>query len=601
VKGLRVCVVGSFPPPEANGLPTQGVELASRLGEVCSRVSVVSRQGHPIGRLLHSVAHLSLHGPRYDTLCVQTFGNRALLLEGAAILLGRLWRRRVVLCLRGGGLPARLDRAPWPSLWLYGLADASVCPSGYMQQEMARHGLHPQVIPNALDPSRYPFRARSHVRPWLLWMRTMHPFYNPMLALRSFELVRQRYPDARLTMAGVDRGMAAEIRAAAVAKGLPVTFPGVIPKPEIPALMEGHDIYLNTPHVDNMPVNVIEGLLCGLPVVATNVGGIPYLLRHEETGLLVPDDDAEAMAAAIVRLVESPALAHLLSCSGRAYAEGFSWEETLPQWLDALSPVGDARGRGRHLSSASRGSTVDEQTLRVRRIEAKDLPDVVAIHLQSFRGYRSALLGPSFLRRFYHWFLVDPRAYGFVAEFVTPETELPAARVDGAAVHRAPTTRLAGFAVGAPRGSGPAMTRYTAAAAVGALGSRPWLLGHPLILSGIRRKLGQVLGSRSPVKVGVEPDSTPAAALVGIGVAPRFQGHGVGRRLIDAFEEEAIRRGYPRAVLGVRRENRAACGFYDRCGWGEWESLSTPEDVTYVKLLTDEPTVARELTRSADG
>jgi glycosyltransferase involved in cell wall biosynthesis len=334
-----VCVVGSFPAPNAGGLPTQGEELAIRLREVCRRVDLVSCHSSPARRLLHAACHLALFASRYDTLCIQTFGNRALLLEAIAIVLGRLWRRRIVLCLRGGGLPFRLDRHPQPSCWLYRLADATICPSQYLQQEMARHGLRPRVIPNALESASYPFRERQRVRPDLLWLRTIHPFYNPMLAIRSYALVRRLYPEARLTMAGIDRGLAAEMQKAAAAMGLPVEFPGLIPKAQISALMDAHDIYLNTPHVDNMPVTVMEALLCGLPVVSTAVGGIPYLLRHEETGLLVGDDDVEGVAGAIRRLVEDPGLAQRLSGNGRRYAENFAWHKMLPLWLEILAPA----------------------------------------------------------------------------------------------------------------------------------------------------------------------------------------------------------------------------------------------------------------------
>jgi glycosyltransferase involved in cell wall biosynthesis len=344
VRRPTVCVVGSFPARAAGGLPTQGEELAIHLQEVCRCVEVVSRHPRRSVRLLHVAAHLLLYAGRYDAVCLQVYGRKALLLEAIALLLGRAWGCRVVLHLHAGGLPAGLDRRPEPSRWLYGLADAAVCPSEYLQQEMARHGLRLRVIPNAIDPARYPFRARQRIQPRLLWLRTFHPFYNPMLALRTFELVRWRYPDARLTMAGMDRGFAHEIQQAAAAMALPVDFPGLIPRAAIPVLMDAHDIYLNTPRLDNTPVTVIEALLCGLPVVATNVGGVPHLLRHEETGLLVGDDDAENTAAAVVRLVEDPALGQRLSVNGRRLAESFSWRNTLPLWAEVLAPA-SARAR----------------------------------------------------------------------------------------------------------------------------------------------------------------------------------------------------------------------------------------------------------------
>ncbi len=332
---LRICVVGQF---SVQGLPTQGEELARHLQEICGRVDLISRSPSRPLRLLEVFCRLLLFAARYDSICIQTFGRKALILEAVAILLARAWRRRVVLCLRGGDLPDSMAQSPRLYRWFYRRAQLAVCPSEFLRQALAPHQLAFAVIPNALEPRDYLYRVRSHIRPRLLWMRTFYPYYNPMLALRAFASVHRRYPEARLTMAGFDSGMEQEVRQAAAAMGLPVAFPGFIPKEEIPAVMDAHDIYLNTPHIDNMPITVIEALLCGLPVVSTSVGGIPYLLRHGETGLLVGDDDAEACAAAIVRLVEEPALGERLSCAGRRYAETFSWQNILPLWAKALAP-----------------------------------------------------------------------------------------------------------------------------------------------------------------------------------------------------------------------------------------------------------------------
>jgi glycosyltransferase involved in cell wall biosynthesis len=77
-------------------------------------------------------------------------------------------------------------------------------------------------------------------------------------------------------------------------------------------------------------------MACGLCVVSTNVGGIPYLLEHEHDALLVPPDDAEAMAAAVTRLLTEPGLAERLSHNARQKAEQFDWSVILPQLENIL-------------------------------------------------------------------------------------------------------------------------------------------------------------------------------------------------------------------------------------------------------------------------
>jgi glycosyltransferase involved in cell wall biosynthesis len=100
--------------------------------------------------------------------------------------------------------------------------------------------------------------------------------------------------------------------------------------------MNRGDIFLNTTNVDNTPISVIEAMACGLCVVSTNVGGLPYLLENEEDALLVAPGDPEAMATAVRRLLTDAELAERLSRNARRKAEQFDWSVILPRWQALL-------------------------------------------------------------------------------------------------------------------------------------------------------------------------------------------------------------------------------------------------------------------------
>jgi glycosyltransferase involved in cell wall biosynthesis len=165
-------------------------------------------------------------------------------------------------------------------------------------------------------------------------MRTFHPSYNPEMAVRVLARVRKVVPETTLVIAGQDKGTQEVVRRLAQKLDVSdvVRFPGYLNTSAKVHEGQAADIFLNTNHVDNMPVSVIEACAMGLPVVATNVGGIPDLLTDNETSLLVPDDDDEAMAAAVLRLLRDPDLAGRLSANGRKLAERSSWEYVRPQW-----------------------------------------------------------------------------------------------------------------------------------------------------------------------------------------------------------------------------------------------------------------------------
>ena len=135
-------------------------------------------------------------------------------------------------------------------------------------------------------------------------------------------------------MVGPDKdGSLNEVKKMAREKNLNCHFKGKLSKEEWIKLSEGYDIFINTTLIDNTPVSVIEAMALGLPVVSTNVGGIPYLISNEENGLLVKPRDAEAMAKGILRLMENPEFAENLSKKGRLKAEKFNWPEVKQLWL----------------------------------------------------------------------------------------------------------------------------------------------------------------------------------------------------------------------------------------------------------------------------
>jgi glycosyltransferase involved in cell wall biosynthesis len=95
-------------------------------------------------------------------------------------------------------------------------------------------------------------------------------------------------------------------------------------------------MFLNTSTIDNAPVSVLEAMACGLDVISTNVGGIPFLLQHEHDALLVPPNDAAAMADSVRCLLSRPDLAERLSRNARAKTEQMDWPVILPQWEQLL-------------------------------------------------------------------------------------------------------------------------------------------------------------------------------------------------------------------------------------------------------------------------
>jgi len=90
---------------------------------------------------------------------------------------------------------------------------------------------------------------------------------------------------------------------------------------DVGAVLSTADVFVLPSFSEARPRSIIEAMSLGIPVVASDIGGIPSLVAHEETGLLVPAGDPGALAAAVDRLVQSPDLCHRLGAAGRQHVE----------------------------------------------------------------------------------------------------------------------------------------------------------------------------------------------------------------------------------------------------------------------------------------
>ena len=252
-----------------------------------------------------------------------------------------IYGRKTVLNYHSGEAEDHLTR--WKSaVKTLCIPDKIVVPSGYLKDVFAKWNFHTEVIFNFVDFSSFRFRQRKPLRPVFLSNRNMMAMYNVGVILRAFAIIQQRHPDAVLTVAGdgPERTMLEDLARQLGLRN--TTFTGQVSNSEMPQLYDQADIYLNSSEIDNMPLSIIEAYACGTPVVTTDPGGIPYMLAHEQTGLLVPQRKPEALAAAAMRLLEDPALADRLIANARAACEQYTWEATRRQWVALYT--GLARG-----------------------------------------------------------------------------------------------------------------------------------------------------------------------------------------------------------------------------------------------------------------
>jgi glycosyltransferase involved in cell wall biosynthesis len=293
---------------------------------------------------------------KYDILHIFTPGYFAFLLAPApAILLAKLLGKKVILNYRDGRAEDHLNKSKL-AVRIMRRVDVIVAPSNFLVEVFAKFGLPARSIPNIVDLRRFRFRERIRPKPKFLHNRGLEPLYNAPCTIRAFALVQQRYPEASLTIAH-DGPVRKQLEALVADLGLQhVSFVGRVSQEQTPEIYDGADIYVMSPNIDNMPASVLECYAAGLPVISTRVGGVPYILDHERTGLLVERDDHQAIASAAFRLLEEPGLAARLTRSGHEECRKYAPAVVANHWLElyfALVPADHARAADESESAPS--------------------------------------------------------------------------------------------------------------------------------------------------------------------------------------------------------------------------------------------------------
>lgn len=240
--------------------------------------------------------------------------------------------------LHGGNLPQRLVQSPLKSKRFFGGAKTNISPSHYLMEAFNTKGFDNVVlIPNSIKIADYPFKLRKTSSPKLLWVRSFSEIYNPQLALAVLQTLVDRGYNATLTMVGPEKdGSLALCKMTAREEKLPVTFSGLLTKEEWIRLSAQCDIFINTTNFDNLPVSIIEAMALGFPIVSTNVGGIPFLIKDKVDGILVAPKDVNAMVEAIETICNHQHISEGLSKAARLKGESYNWSIIKERWYKVL-------------------------------------------------------------------------------------------------------------------------------------------------------------------------------------------------------------------------------------------------------------------------
>ncbi|MBX2944880.1 MAG: glycosyltransferase family 4 protein [Cyclobacteriaceae bacterium] len=313
--------------------------ITPRLSSRYKIKAVSSVKSRPL-RLLHMLITVIRYQRSCEVVLVDTFSTQAFWFAYAVGKLCRFLKVPFIPIVRGGDFVKRLEASKAKCDFLFTHSYLNIVPSRFLEFHFNQHSYKVKYVPNFIELEKYPFRLRDQVQAKILWVRAFHRIYNPVLAV---EVLNQlNIPKAALCMVGGDTDGTrehVEKRIAELELTDRVALPGRLLKDKWIKLADQYDIFLNTTTIDNMPVSVIEAMALGLPVVSTDVGGLPYLIENGITGVLVPSNNPDEMTKGVQELLTNPEYARQLSLNARQMVEQFDWDKVKLKWFEVLDGI----------------------------------------------------------------------------------------------------------------------------------------------------------------------------------------------------------------------------------------------------------------------
>jgi phosphatidylinositol alpha-1,6-mannosyltransferase len=197
-------------------------------------------------------------------------------------------------------------------------------------------GTTPEHFRPGVDPRDVRVRYGLGDGRWLLTVARLEWHKGIDTVIKALPAVRAAHPGTRYAVAGVgERGPHLERLARELGLGDVVRFLGAVADADLPALYNAADLYVGASRrhdllVEGFGISLVEASACGLAVVGGRSGGVPDAVREGETGILVDQDDPQAVAAGINRLLDDDALRQRLGAAGRRAVETFyNWDRVV--------------------------------------------------------------------------------------------------------------------------------------------------------------------------------------------------------------------------------------------------------------------------------
>lgn len=321
----RILIIGNYQ-AGIGGISGQIEMLHRCLQQDGVDCSLFSTKGNAFQRI-YKFFQLILKARRYDVLHIHGCSEWGFLPIVYGIIAGKKWRKRIIVTYHGGGADEYFaQHTRFVRRWL-NRADKVIVLNGFLKGVFDKYEISCVVIPNIINLPMIIHKEPEQQMVRFISVRHLRELYNIPCILRAYEIVKQQYNQCSLTILG-QGPLQADLEQWVVDRKLQdVTFVGQVPNEEMNRYLSESDVMLSAPHIDNMPVSVLEAMNAGVLVISSRVGGVPYIMEENKTGLFFADDNAEELAEKMIWAIEHPIGRAEIVAAAKKDVQKYSWNQ----------------------------------------------------------------------------------------------------------------------------------------------------------------------------------------------------------------------------------------------------------------------------------
>ncbi len=324
----RILIIGNYQ-PGVGGISGQMEVLYQCLLKEGVNCTIFSTKGSFIKRLL-LFCRLLRTARQYDVLHIHGCSEWGFLPIVYGVTIGKICHKRIIVTYHGGGADEYFSQhARFVKRWL-NRADKVIVLNGYLDKVFKKYEIPCIVIPNIVEFNE-PIQCRTHKGIRFISVRHLRPLYNIPCILKAYRQVREQYTACSLTILG-QGPQREELEQMVQDLHIPdVSFVGQVPNTEIMRYLTESDIMLSAPHIDNMPVSVLEAMNAGVLVISSRVGGVPCIIEENQTGLFFTDDKAAELASKMMWAIEHPKEREEMVIAAQKDVQKYTWKNIKDQ------------------------------------------------------------------------------------------------------------------------------------------------------------------------------------------------------------------------------------------------------------------------------